>query len=91
MVCARHLGHGGEHVSCWQLFALGRPALRAAWGSPAASGGWDTKTWSARGLADWCVGEGEPGEGARARIRPTEKMTTEHVAVAGWFETELSH
>ena len=77
MICAgHHLVLGGEHVSYWQLLALGWPALGAAWRSPAASKGWDAKTWSARGLA-W-VGLG--GVWARrtkatlvSRIRPTDK------------------
>lgn len=34
-----------QHVLCWQLFVLGRPAVRAALVSPAASAGWDTRTW----------------------------------------------
>ena len=67
-----------QHVSCWQLFALGRPAIRAAWASPAASGGWDTTPLGALGLA--VCGRGVGGERqsqARARlasgIRPTDK------------------
>ena len=57
MICAgHHLVIGGEHVSCSQLLALGWPAVRTAWTSPAALSGWDAKTWSGRGVAWGRVG-----------------------------------